>query len=215
MNRLLGLTVCWDYRKQSLRFTWDRHGLGNARYIYIIPLRIQVNRKSGMQLFLADSSMKPVCIDLRIEPCATTGIYDLGFPGLLSSNLIIRYFLVYSTESANMLSCHAVEEVTRKHHELITSAVLGHALIKYTVKKRKVDRTAQLSWFVIRSDRELESRCISYSYLIADKEIKQGLPLKIQQGKTITPQFLIPTGSDVRLIPTQNNLRGVIELIKE
>lgn len=214
MTQLPKLTVCWDYRTQAVRFAWDSRGLGNARYVYIIPLRIQTDQTDGTQLLSADPSIKRICLDLQVEPCGETGKYNMEIPAVFSANPTTMFFLIYSSENSNMPSRHMLAETIRNREDLIVSAVVGHAMLEYTVKYKKIDSKVCFAWFIIRSDRDLDNRYINYMYQIEGKEIKLPLPQRIRNGKTKTSRFLLPAGASVQLIPAQENLLGVIELRK-
>lgn len=214
MKPLPELKASWDNASKSIRLTWNGERMGNARFIYLVPLVQQTAESRGVPRLTVDPSVNQVTLDLQANPAVRSGKYNWTMQ-LFTNDLMLRRFMAYSEEYANPVSYQTVPDLLAQRRDLISSVMVGQACIEYSVSYKKLDKSIQTAFFTIRCDREIEGACLSYSYQIGDKTLSIPLPLNIHKGKVKTPTFLTPAGAEVQLTAARENLSGVLSLQKK
>lgn len=214
MKPLPELKASWDNATKSICLDWDGNRMGNACFIYFVPLTQKAVDKRGNVQMVVDRSVNPVTLDLRAYPAARSGNYNWSMP-LFSNDLKMFYYMAYSEEYANPLNPQSIQELLSQRRELVGSAIIGQAEIEYSIKYKRADKFTQFASLTIHSDRDIEGKCLNCTYRLGDTVLTQLLPLDIHRGMVRSPIFLIPAGCNVTLTAAQENLSGVIKIRKK
>ena len=211
MNPLPGLKALWDSETKSVQVSWDSGSMGNACFIYFVPLIKQPANLHGNSEMTVDRSVNPVALDLRTFPAGRAGKYSWSLP-LFSNDIKMYYFMAYSEEYPNPINLQTIHSLLQQRRELLGSVIVGQAEIDYWVKYKRADKATQFASIAVYSDREIEGQCLNYSYQLGGKTLSQVLPLEIHKGVVKSPRFLIPAGCTVILTAAQEGLSGVMRI---
>lgn len=201
MKLLQDLQGRWDKNDNALILSWDVSKTIYEDYLHVIDM--SPNRTDREEF--KDSIMR--------DGAARYGMKRIQKQRLTNEIEIAEFFVFMSDSMANTPN-NTLMNICEQYPEGRLKVAMGHAAMAYSVRRTQI-KPFQCVRLIIKADRRIPRGLVGYQYQLGEKQEIIELPMDIPASKFQTPPILVPSDSEVGLIPLKDCYRGNIDISKQ